>query len=468
MHRLVLLLLIAAPAAAQPIVLNGTFDDWNARPVLHEDPAGDGADLDLLHLRAASDADYLYLAFELADAFNLQNDNALTLYLDSDGEAATGEPVHGLGAELAWTFGTREGTAYLDVATPVAHADLGLLTAPTVTGERFEVALRRDAEIDGVPLFDGDTLRLVLRDGTAGDVLPDTPGGIEIVLDDAPRERPAVTLDRERPSDLRVLSYNVLRDGLFAPERTEPYRRILRAVAPDVIALQEVYDHSPNEVAARIAELLPPGENEAWHAAGVGADVLVVSRYPVEEAEPLCNDPAVPTTCNGAFRLDLRPDFDTDLILVAAHPPCCANDEARQEEIDLLVAHLRDQEDGTPIIVAGDMNLVGDRRQLETLLTGEVLHTDRFGEGAGPALADVAPPTTGLPTTATWFDARESFWPGRLDLVLYTPASLAPGRAFALHTPSLTDEERARYGLDLDDSDVSDHLPLVADFAPVE
>ena len=480
MRSLVLLLVLAAHApAAQPapILLDGRFEDWDARPVLHADPLGDAAGLDLGRLRAASDADYVYLSFELADALNLQNDNALTLYLDTDADAATGAPVHGIGAELVWTFGARSGTFHPEgsAPVPVTHADFGFLSAPTVTGDRFELGIRRDAAVGGVPLFGGAAVRLVLRDGADGDVLPDAPGGVELILDDAPRARPPVHLERVHPDHLRVLSYNVLRDGLFVPERTEPYRRIFEAVAPDVVALQEVYDHGPDAVAARMTELLPLPEGEAWHAAGVGSDVLVVSRYPVTEAVPLCNEPGVPTTCNGAFRLDLRPAFDTDLYLVVAHPPCCANDGPRQEELDLLAAHLRDRRadgtlaEGTPVVLAGDMNLVGERRQLETLLTGAIVNTDRFGEGGPPdwdgtAFADAAPPTTGLPTTATWFNDAESFWPGRLDYIVYSDAMLGAGRAFALHTPSLTDEERARYGLAPADSDVSDHLPVVADF----
>ena len=467
----------AGPAAAQTPVVDGVFDEWDGRAPVHLDPAGDGAALDLGRLWAASDAEYLYLSFEVGAVVNLQDRTALTLYVDGDDDPATGEAVGGIGAELSYGFGARSGTATLAGYAPAAirHADLGLLTAPTVTSSRFEVAIRRDAAAGGRRLLTAGAVRLVLRDGS-GDALPDGSGGVRVVLGSAPRGRPAVELGRARPGDVRLLTYNVLNDGLFRHELTEPFRRILRALDPDVIALQEVYTHTPAEAAARVAELLPPGPDAAWFGAGVGSDVLVVSRFPVRAATPLCAVPSVASTCNGAFRLDLRPRLDADLHLVVAHPPCCTNDRGRQEDFDLIAAHLRDARAAgtlgprTAVVIAGDLNLVGDRRQVATLLAGAIVDTVRFGRATAPdadgtPLADAAPLTTGLPARITWTNAAETFSPGRLDYVAYSDALLAPGRGFALYTPGLTVAERAAAGLGPDDTAVSDHLPLVQDFA---
>jgi hypothetical protein len=107
---------------------------------------------------------------------------------------------------------------------------------------------------------------------------------------------------------------------------------------------------------------------------------------------------------------------------------------------------------------------------VRTLLEGDILDNARFGPDAPPdadgtAFADAAPLTTGRPTTFTWINAADAFPPGRLDYIAYSDALLTPANAFALYTPGLTPDELARYGLVATDTDVSDHLPLVQDFA---
>jgi hypothetical protein len=107
------LLLCCCPALlfAQPdIVIDGRFDDWSGVPVAAEDPKGElppGA-TDLLALHLADDADYLYFSLYLEDEMLFQQNNHLTLYLDTDDDPATGAAVAGIGAEVAFTFGERQ------------------------------------------------------------------------------------------------------------------------------------------------------------------------------------------------------------------------------------------------------------------------------------------------------------------------------------------------------------------------
>ena len=461
--------LLSGAAASQPVV-DGVLDEWGAP--LHADAAGDGSPVDLGRLWAASDEGYLYLAFEVGAEVNLQNDNTLALYLDTDDDASTGEPVAGIGAEVRYAFGARSGTATLDGYAPAAidYRTLGLISAPTVTSSRFEVALRRDAAVAGVPLFSGPTVRVALVDG-GGDVLPDAPGGVLVPLGSEPPARPAADLGR-RSGDLRVMTYNVLRDGLFQDALIDRFRRLFQAVDPDVVALQEVYAHDASDAASRLNALVP---GTTWYGAGApGIDAMVVAQYPVLETASLCERPGVPSSCNVAALLDLGDG--RRLYVVSMHPPCCTNDAGRQAEFDLLAAHLRDARasgalaSSTPVVVAGDMNLVGDRRQVETLLTGSIADVGRFGPSARPdadgtALADAAPRTTGLPAVFTWINDGDQFPPGRLDYVVYSDALLELGNGFALYTPGLTAEELAQHGLDAGDTAASDHLPVVQDFA---
>lgn len=482
MRHLLLLVLFGSSlplVQAQPdrIVVDGAFADWGDDELIHTDPLGDGPfGFDLGRVWAAREDGRFLLSTEFADERGLQDGNTLTLFLDTDADATTGLAVHGIGAELEWVFGVREGTAYVEPSPlPVDHADLGLFSAPTVTSERFELAIRFDAVSGSEPIFRGDSLALVIRDGPAGDVLPDEPGGARFVLPS--REVPPipVSLEREDPADLRLVSYNVLTDNLFDPEREPYFQRLLPALQPDVLALQEVYAHSADQIEARLEALLPSEAGQTWHVAGVGSDVFLASRYPIQRAEPLCAVPTLPSTCNGAFLLDLSTRYAEDLYVVAAHPPCCGNDAFRQEEVDVMMAHLRDARDdgrlpeGTPFVITGDLNLVGDAQQLRTLLTGDIADNARFGPDFAPDwdgsdLTDAIPPTTGVPAVFTWYNEDESFHPGRLDFVLYSDAAVDLANRFALFTPALDPDALAAYGLQPDDAPLaSDHLPVVAD-----
>ena len=106
----------------------------------------------------------------------------------------------------------------------------------------------------------------------------------------------------------------------------------------------------------------------------------------------------------------------------------------------------------SPMIILGDMNLVGLAQQQRTLLTGDIVDENRFGsdfapDGDGSALADLKPPVTGLPMFFTWYNSQSPFSPGRLDYIVYTDSVLEPGNRFVLFTPTLSNQTRAAFGL---------------------
>ncbi|HMB70033.1 MAG TPA: endonuclease/exonuclease/phosphatase family protein, partial [bacterium] len=122
------------------------------------------------------------------------------------------------------------------------------------------------------------------------------------------------------------------------------------------------------------------------------------------------------------------------------------------------------------VIVAGDLNLVGWRRQLDTLLHGTIENPVEYGPAAPPdvdgtSLADAHPyHTTGL-ADWTWHGSDSPFPPGRLDYVVYSDAALELAGGFVLWTPDLAPAELEAAGLRADDvPEASDHLPVVADF----
>ena len=126
---------------------------------------------------------------------------------------------------------------------------------------------------------------------------------------------------------------------------------------------------------------------------------------------------------------------------------------------------------GTPIVVIGDFNLVGDARQLDTLLSGPGTREGPSPDGSGPDwdgtdLADLLPYHNGAPETYTWRSSwRSGFSPSRLDLVIYTDSVLTPVKSYILCTETMETEEPSAYGLCRGDSStLSDHCPIVVDF----
>ncbi|MEM0961055.1 MAG: T9SS type A sorting domain-containing protein [Bacteroidota bacterium] len=465
--RVLLLCLLASAVVAQPApVLGGGTAEWDARTPAAMDPVGDAtAGADLTTLWADSDAEYLYIAFEVTSPLLLIDGSGLTLSLDADDDPSTGIATSGLGAELIWRFGEREGT--VASGARIEWAEVGLWAAPQVTATRFEVALPRQPAPGVRDLFDGPTVRL--RVSSAGDAV--TAG---VTLSDAPRERSAVSLD-PTPGHVRVLAYNVLRSNLLLSGAVEAgFGRVLRAVGPDIAVITEIYDASGPQTAARLATLLGEPVSD-WYGAKAGPDVVVAARTPVAVIQEVDG--------NGLFRVT-SPQGGPDWIVAGLHPPCCTNDDGRQEEVDAMIAAIRDRRaDGTipadaPLVVAGDMNFVGDARQLATLFEGDILDEGRFGPDAPPDLDGtplaVSPaPATGLPTLFTWRNVGSSFTPGRLDYLAYSDAALTAGREFVLYTPGLTGAELDALGLERNDAAgrdpsgtiTSDHLPVVVDLA---
>ncbi len=465
---------VAASDESPPIVLDEVFADWDTRPPAHRDAPDDagGGAADFSALWVDHDDRYLFLRFEVGAELLLQSGSGVQLLVDSDCKRITGMPAHGLGAELEFRFGEGAGAVMLNgQTTTIGPYDLQLASSPTVSSRQFELAIRLDSQIGGAALFPNEEIKILLRSGE--DLLPDESGGLSYRIEPrTPVPPPAFSIARRDSGHLRVLSYNVGVHGIFEAALAPAYTRLLQAIQPDIIGFQEIYFPNTQLTADLVEQFLPSGPGETWHHASANnSDAVAVSRFPIKSVYPLMS--------NSAFLLDLRPRFDTDLLLLVAHPPCCGDDAGRQVEFDAMMAFIREAKQpggtltlarGTPIMVVGDMNLVGDSAQQRTLLQGDIVDQAMFGpdfdpDWNGDRLADAKPNTTGAPMSFTWYNEASSFSPGRLDYVTYTASVLAKRNAFALFSPGLNAEELATHGLHREDSLMaSDHLPVVVDF----
>ncbi|MHC4317856.1 MAG: endonuclease/exonuclease/phosphatase family protein [Planctomycetota bacterium] len=459
-----------APLAAAdqaPVSIDGALGDWALVPVAYTDAADGGSGVDFGRLWIADDDRFLFLRLEVGAEIDLSENNNLRMFLDTDDSAATGTPVAGIGAELEWRFGERQGTFVAGGSTTVFHEDIRFRAGPTVTATEFEMAFGRDMMPDGQhPLFPGPVVRIVVRDEDGGDQLPEAGEFVTYTMDEAPLPpEPALALLREQPDDLRVITFNVLQDGPWDGDDQPRFERLVTAADPDIICFQEIYDHSPAEAAALVGSWLP---GSTWSAVG-NTDCKTVTRLPILDSWPVGNELAA--------LIDAQVALGSELLVINAHLPCCSNDSGRQNAADEIMAFVRDARTpggqldlspDAPIVITGDLNLVGLARQLETLLTGDISDEGTYGPDFAPDwdgtdLLDVIAQQTEKRMGYTWRNDWSSFWPGRLDFIIATDSVAEVGNRFILYTPEMSPGERAANGLLADDSYASDHLLLAAD-----
>ncbi len=473
-------------AEAAPIFLDGFFTDWTG-PVEWVDPAGDGVagGVDIRAVDLANDGENLYLRFDLTAEIGLQATNNLVLYLDTDLNAATGTPISGLGAELKWQFGALRGTFYHGASsTTIFQDDLRVRQLPSVTSPVFEFSIGRDVRPDGTNfLFTGASVRVLLRhEVTNGDQAPNTAQTLTYAFDATVVPPPApIALPRQIATDLRLTAWNVvnleLSGGGFNAAVTPSADRVLSAINPDILCFEEIYANTAAQVVALIEGFLPSGPGQAWYARD-NSDVKIVSRYPVLGSWPLdgtLNDH------NLAVLLDTAVPLGRQLLLVGAHMFCCTNDTGRQAEADRIMAFFRDAKtaggtltvpDGTMLAIAGDLNLVGQSRQLTTFRTGDISDNVAFGPDFGPdwdgsPLGDVVSSQTEKRMAYTWRNDNSTFAPGRLDFAIYSDSVVTLGNHFILYSPEMSAAQRTLYGVQANDvTTVSDHLPHTVDFRP--
>lgn len=501
------------------VVTDGRFNEWGALPVLIADPEDADADaaVDIGEVRAADDPRWLHLSVDVGRRVNLQRmRGTLRILFDVDGERSTGaeltamegvdliaelsrrdrDPEDGIGAGN----GIRPVTASGPGEILTGHV-AGLITAPTHSASRFEIRLERGGErgggLEGLPaLFSADTVRMKLvfedaagvRDQThvATHRLNTEAGGAE-----PPNVQPSI---EKVVGTFRVVHWNVAGESLR--RRPEVFRRILMALDPDVVLFDEVYESVTREEIESFFAVEPLGLLGPWSCvvgrSGGRQKAVVAARTPIRPAEELLEvaypsgslDPLAEEAAGPDFRELLESERDwgvpaagawvelgdpaREALLVALDLQSGGYDESPRDRLrELQATTLRGRiaevaEAGTggpvPLVVAGDLNLVGSARPLDLL---------RAGLDAGGAIDLAISEAYRLTdrSQATWRDPEGDFTPGRLDYLLFTASTLESFRAFVFDATELSEGQAVDLGLAKDDSEAaSRHLPCVADF----
>ena len=523
--------------AADVVWTDGTFDDWSGVPAVATDPAGDappGSPVDLGAVFVQDDSRFIHLLIDLGHTVTAQGmPGSVEIVLDCDGDSGTGRSYGGVeGADLAvvlsrhWDAagdarGAGVGVRWFGGRGPhdlVSASSVGLVVSPTHSSDRFEVRLDRlrmgrgaaaepsrgaGTEPPREPPAGGcagsrltGRLRYV-RAGAAADETPlftytptRAPGGPPPLL-----EAGAVT---RTPNALRVVTWNVS-DGNFR-DRPEAFRRVLRALDPDVLLLDEIYADVTAADLARFAEGLATERGPAWQwwlARGGGRQRTAVGA----KARELRGEPGLAAVGHapGALEGWLREVGDEPEAPRMAPPSVLARAEANgglsatgawvtadghailfvpvdlqsagydgspRDRLRELQAHTLNRavaaaladRPGAGLVIAGDLNLVGSARPLDHLRSG-------LGAGGGD-LGIVRVERLRDRSLATWRSTRDGdpFSPGRLDYVLYRGSVLRVERAFVFDAADLAPEALERLRIRESDSLQSDHLPLVVDF----
>jgi len=305
---------------------------------------------------------------------------------------------------------------------------------------------------------------------------------------------------RQSESVVRVMTWNIKVDSIFPPDgaRQDSFIRIVRALEPDVIGLQEIFHGRADALAALMNNNIPLPEGQLW-SVHVVADNALISRYPLKQQGgelvfpypyPKLDAPDFQYGFATAF-VDLPESIsDRDLYVITMHNKSRLGDEnvrLRQVQSDATVRWLRNlRVEGrpesmpvfTPIVVMGDMNVMPEASQqpYETLMSGDITDEQTFGpdlelDWDGTGLADALPSINGDEEYFfTWRIDDKGFPPTTLDRIFFTDSVMSIDQKFILDTTTISGSDLSALGLLYSDVlydgaiGVYDHLPLFTDF----
>ena len=473
MNKLCLFLFFPLLLVSQnTIKIDGFFDDWNTDMNTYVDDSFDSEGIELLEFSVCHDNEYLYVKVKLDVEIDLTEDffnpAELMIHIDADNNQSTGFSINNIGSEYGINFYNKfifDDTNYPNVDT-LSLYDLDVIPLPTYTSDEFEIAINRS-------LF-SDTISLSIKEYLGNDKMPDGGDIFTYVFDDVCSEStPVVDFSRNDSTYLRLFNYNVWSNGLINNNRVDEHRRILESVSPDIITYQECGNTTYNDV---LSFLNTSSVYYPYIYPNLNSGNLTISKYLSLQSWQVSNR-------IDAELIDL-PDnvYSTDILIINGHPPCCSNNEGRQENFDALIQFILDAKTpggvidlpiNTPISFSGDMNLVGYAEQYYTIVNGTISDNDTFGPGGFPdwddtPLEDQRCYFNEKNIAYTWDKSNPSsgdYPSGRLDFVFFTNSVMSVDKSFIISTENMSPSLLAQNNLFWDDTKIaSDHFPVVVDF----
>ncbi|RKE97947.1 T9SS type A sorting domain-containing protein [Ichthyenterobacterium magnum] len=465
-------------AQSKAITIDGVFDDWTPDLTTFVDTNENISGIDFLEIQVTNDSEFLFIKIKADAEFDLTDDlilHDLGIFIDSDNNTSTGFDVQqGYGSELGIIF--TELFAHYNVTpySQVGFSDLKLRAAPTVTSDEFEIAIGRNAIPDGInPLFTSSTIKILLKNDSNFDKVPNVGSVFSYTFDETPvTPYTPIEINKSDISDIRIMIYNTLFNGLLEVDRVDNFENIIKIVNPDIVGFVESYNTTEAYVKSLFDAWLPLGTANGWYVERHGGEVTV-SRWEITQRWD-------GLTRQFPVLIDLPSSYGTDLLFTNAHLSCCGADVNRQDQADQYAAFILDAKSAggditlpanTPFVYGGDLNLVGFSQQLTTLKTGDIQDTASYGVG-DPLDWDDSDLTeqnclqTDIRMNYTWRSDGQGFPPGKLDFIIFSDYTLTAEKSFVLQTEEMPANRLALYGFDLlDTSSASDHFPVITDFS---
>jgi len=296
-------------------------------------------------------------------------------------------------------------------------------------------------------------------------------------------------IDRQQSTDLRVVSFNVWLNTIVPgehPTQPEKFVRLVNALDPDILNLQEV-NATPASVVSLLNDIAPLEEG-TWYA-HQGRNNVIASKYPLS-MQVTSIDSLLEHRVPAIALVDLPDDrFETDFYLINHHFAwgySTAVRKQQQQNADATIRWIRDARmpggtvdlpPGTPMAVVGDLNNFASSTPLSTIVTGDISDESTFGPDFSPdwdgsALAESRPPINGEGSEN--YTHRSGSSKSRVDHIIYSDSVLNVANKFVLNTVDMSPAELAETGLEVFDVTIDlvgskfDHLPVVADFRLVD
>jgi endonuclease/exonuclease/phosphatase family metal-dependent hydrolase len=290
-----------------------------------------------------------------------------------------------------------------------------------------------------------------------------------------PQQQRISPIARSSPVALRVVTWNIGANSVAPPARgaldldasTRPaaFARVMRALDPDVVCLQE-YTRGPASAAALFDSLHPLGAGRRWQAFNALGNVLL-SRFSLLDRSTRTLRFRVSQRAHAIARVDVPDSIAlVDPVVVCTHLQSgggSANEGFRARHSDAILrdAGGRLRSGAAPLIVMGDLNAVDG--SVPYLLA-------RASGGVSSVLSDARPVHNAVgPERYTWRDDGQRYAPGVLDYILFSGGAFTVRTAFVLNTMSLDgaalQQFRLRRGDTMRDAakGLHDHLPVVVD-----
>jgi len=474
MNKLCLFLFFPLLLVSQnTIKIDGFFDDWNTDMNTYVDDSFDSEGIELLEFSVCHDNEFLYVKIKLDTEIDLTdeylNPSKLMIQIDADNNSSTGYYTNNIGSEYGINFFDK--FIFDDTNFPIVDTlslyDLNVIPLPTYTSSEFEIAISRSTF--------SDTIAISIKENIGNDKMPDGGDVFNYVFDEICSEEIDQFIDFEKTDSLylRLFNYNVWANGLINNNRVDEHRRILESVGADIITYQECGNTTYNDV---LSFLNTSSIYYPYIYPDLNSGNLTISKYPSLQSWQVSNK-------IDAELIDL-PDtlYATDILIINGHPPCCGNNQGRQENFDAFIQFIIDAKTpggiidlplNTPISFSGDMNLVGYAEQYYTIVNGSISDTDTFGPGGFPdwddtPLEDQYSYFNEKKIAYTWDKSNPSvgdFPPGRLDFVFFTNSVMSVDKSFIISTEHMSPSLLAQNNLFWDDTKIaSDHFPIIVDF----